>query len=301
ISESDDDADVPRVSQWVDEDLLEKPASGSSDEHDSDMETGSSNLVSFILYMSSIPLGALRKAQKALQNRQADDSEDAEDSESDSGSDVPSAKGKEKRGPEWSAKPRSDIGKRSSKHAPMEMSSKKPVTRRRQVVSVPTLVQGDPRFLQLAGDFSPKHFSQQYGFLAEMHSNELQTLRDDAKRMRRLVTNAPRHLRAEREQELERMERAIKRVESIVNKEKRDKIEQDALNTVARGEREKRKQGKVGWWMKKSDKKDLLVRARYEALAAEGGNRAVKKAVEKKRKKIGQKEKKTRPFAPGKQ
>lgn len=37
-------------------------------------------------------------------------------------------------------------------------------------------------------------------------------------------------------------------------------------------------------------------RARYEALAADGGKRAVKKAIEKRQKKISQKEKKSRPF-----
>jgi len=46
-----------------------------------------------------------------------------------------------------------------------------------------------------------------------------------------------------------------------------------------------------------ADKKALLVRARHDALAVTGGKRAVKKAIEKKRKKIGQKEKKSRPFA----
>lgn len=34
-------------------------------------------------------------------------------------------------------------------------------------------------------------------------------------------------------------------------------------------------------------------------MAAEGGTRAVKKAIEKKQKKIGQKEKKSRPFPKG--
>jgi ribosomal RNA-processing protein 36 len=46
-----------------------------------------------------------------------------------------------------------------------------------------------------------------------------------------------------------------------------------------------------------ADKKDFLVRARYDALAATGGKGAVKKAIEKKRKKISEKEKKSRPFA----
>ena len=44
------------------------------------------------------------------------------------------------------------------------------------------------------------------------------------------------------------------------------------------------------------ERRQLLVKARYDALAAEGGKRAVRKAIEKKQKKIGQKEKKSRPF-----
>ena len=41
------------------------------------------------------------------------------------------------------------------------------------------------------------------------------------------------------------------------------------------------------------------MQARYKALAAEGGKRAVKKAIEKRQKKIGQKEKKSRPYPKG--
>ena len=48
-----------------------------------------------------------------------------------------------------------------------------------------------------------------------------------------------------------------------------------------------------------ADKKKLILKARYEAMAAEGGKRAVKKAIEKKQKKISQKETKSRPFARG--
>jgi ribosomal RNA-processing protein 36 len=49
-----------------------------------------------------------------------------------------------------------------------------------------------------------------------------------------------------------------------------------------------------------AEKRKLLVKARYNALAAEGGKGAVRKAIEKKQRKIGQKEKKSRPFAPRK-
>jgi len=41
------------------------------------------------------------------------------------------------------------------------------------------------------------------------------------------------------------------------------------------------------------------MKARYEALAKEGGQRAVKKAIEKKQKKVSQKEKRSRPYAKG--
>lgn len=39
----------------------------------------------------------------------------------------------------------------------------------------------------------------------------------------------------------------------------------------------------------------MVMEARYEALAEEGGKRAVKKAIEKRQKKIGQREKRRRP------
>ena len=48
-----------------------------------------------------------------------------------------------------------------------------------------------------------------------------------------------------------------------------------------------------------ADKKELLVKAKFEALAESGGRSAVRKAIEKKQKKVGQKEKKRRPYAPG--
>ena len=45
-----------------------------------------------------------------------------------------------------------------------------------------------------------------------------------------------------------------------------------------------------------AEEKELLMKARYEMLAKEGGQRAVKKAIEKRQKKVGQKEKRSRPY-----
>jgi ribosomal RNA-processing protein 36 len=44
------------------------------------------------------------------------------------------------------------------------------------------------------------------------------------------------------------------------------------------------------------EEKELVMKARYETLAKEGGQGAVKKAIEKRQKKISQKEKRTRPY-----
>ena len=60
----------------------------------------------------------------------------------------------------------------------------------------------------------------------------------------------------------------------------------------------------VGWILIRgrpcaADKKAFLLRAKYDALAEAGGKGAVRKAIEKKQKKVGQKEKKKRPYPAG--
>ncbi|KAF8213087.1 hypothetical protein K438DRAFT_1803384 [Mycena galopus ATCC 62051] len=287
--DDDEDVDAPRVSQWVDEDDLD-PNSYLSDEDAPETNTaGPSQLKSLEEDLSSLPLGALLRAQRALKKAQANDS-DSEDSE-DETPEKSSSKGKEKEKPEWSIEPRHDIAKRANKHAPTEVTSKRPVTRRRQVVEVKTIQARDPRFLPLAGEFSAQKFQTHYGFLTDAHKTELRTLRDNLKTARKLLASSPRDLRPEREAEVSRLEQAVKRAESLVNQDRKARVDQEALTKLNEAERAKRKDGKTGWWMKDSEKKEFLLRARYDALAAEGGKRAQKK--------IGQKEKKSRPFAKG--
>ena len=109
----------------------------------------------------------------------------------------------------------------------------------------------DPRFLPTAGQFSPEKFHKQYSFLAESHKTELATLRESLKRARKLLSSSPRDLRSEREQEVERLERAVKRAESIVNKDRLDQVEREAMSKVKKDEREKRAHGKNPWYLKK--------------------------------------------------
>lgn len=108
----------------------------------------------------------------------------------------------------------------------------------------------DPRFIPLTGEFDAAKFRTQYNFIADMHLTELKTLRDNLKRARKMLASSPHDLREEREREVEKLELAVKRSESMVNRDKREKIEQEALRKVTKEEREKRAQGKGDFWIK---------------------------------------------------
>ncbi|KAI8990504.1 hypothetical protein BD414DRAFT_438126 [Trametes punicea] len=292
--------DAPRVAQWVDEEELDElsdSASGSEEEEEEEVDNARLEAD-----LRALPFGALRKAQKALAKAHAGSETEDEASDVESGpgheteSTAPAPRLDKGKGREQA--PEKEIPKRKNKHAPMEMSSKRPVPRMR-FVDEHKVVPRDPRFLPITGEFDRKRFHTQYGFLAEMHEEELKTLKENLKRARKLLANSPRNLREERQAEVERLERAVKRAESLVNKDRQEKVQLEALSKAAKEEREKRKQGKKAWYMKNADKKALLLRAKYDALAATGGRGAVRKAIEKKQKKISQKEKKRKPNVGG--
>ncbi|KAH8835305.1 hypothetical protein DL96DRAFT_1573686 [Flagelloscypha sp. PMI_526] len=246
--------------------------------------------------LAQIPLGALRRAQRTLAKQHLveddlDDSEGHSDVSSESGESVASSSS----GAPTQTK--NKPSKRKNKHAPTEMSSKRPVTRRRQVIDVDKVVPRDPRFFPASGELSTENFRNSYSFLSESRQAELSTLREELKRAQRRMSSVAKADRPEHEAEISRLELAVKRAESGVHKDKRDAVEQKALHEARGAEKRKRKEGKGNWWMKQAEKKDLLIRARFDALAAEGGKRSVKKAMDKRQKKQSQKEKKTRPFA----
>ena len=162
---------------------------------------------------------------------------------------------------------------------PTEVTSKRPVSRKRVVVDVPKIVSTsipmqvkhsteayfqvprDPRFLQTAGEFDPSKFQKSYGFLADNHKAELQTLRETLKLARKKLASSPKERRSEREHEVYRLEQAVKRAESTVNRDRLQKVEREALGQVKKEEQEKRKQGKGEWFMKKSRSHSMRVYA----------------------------------------
>jgi len=105
--------------------------------------------------------------------------------------------------------------------------------------------------LPTAGEFSADKFQSSYGFLADNHKKELDTLRETLKHARKLLASSPRDLRSEREYEVYRLEQAVKRAESMVNRDRLQQVEKEALGKVKKEEQQKRSEGKGEWWMKR--------------------------------------------------
>ena len=70
---------------------------------------------------------------------------------------------------------------------------------------------------------------------------------------RKRLASSPRELRSEREEELERLERAMKRAESMVNRDRTARVEQEVLSKTKKEEAGRRKEGKGKWFLKKGE------------------------------------------------
>ncbi|CAK9781603.1 DUF947-domain-containing protein [Cutaneotrichosporon oleaginosum] len=189
---------------------------------------------------------------------------------------------------------------RSNKHAPVAMSSKKQVSRRRAVIDVPRSERRDPRFSALSAEkANPDVHAKRYAFVPELLEAEMKDLQAQlaaAKKAEKAckLVEKPRFTAAR-----EDVERELARVRTRLDRARTEQREREVLARVRGEENARRKDGKGAWYLKKSEKRDLLLQARFEALEKEGGKRAVKKVVEKKRKKVAGKEKKSRPFKAG--
>lgn len=78
-------------------------------------------------------------------------------------------------------------------------------------------------------------------------------MKQTLKQARKLLASSPRDLRSERENEVYGLEQAIKRAESMVNKDRLDRVQRDALGKAKKEEEEKRQAGKGRWFLKKGE------------------------------------------------
>lgn len=163
------------------------------------------------------------------------------------------------------------------------MSTKRQVSRFRNVVDVPRVDRRDPRFSSLsAGQVNTELHSKGYAFLPELLEKERRQLRDDVKRLLKLertckLVEKPGVI-AEREEKDVQLSKVLNRLSAL----RREQAEREAVSKVKHEEREKREQGKGAWFMKKCEcpvppgygDRQLTTRSGEEGPAPEGPLRA---------------------------
>lgn len=224
--------------------------------------------------LSSISFGALARAQASLpaSRRKSKQSAGADE------------EAEEKQSKRWERpEKRSEakaVQQRTSKHAPQEQSSKKPVSRRREVVHDNRRKARDPRFDAMLGASIDESKSRKaYAFLDDYRESEMADLRAQIKKAK--TPDAKEELK----RELMSME---SRKKARVRKDEEDRL----LKEHKKAEKDLVAQGKTPFYLKKSEQKKQVLTNRFNKMS----KGAVDRAIERKRKKVAGKEKKELDF-----
>lgn len=267
LSASDEDSGE-EVSEEGDDNSDED---GDSDEQDSGSEPEEPEEEESKVDFSSISFGALSRAAASLPSKKKKTKGDTEPDDAPSNIKTKEPSRREQKKPSS----RVEAAKRSSKHAPQEMSSKKPVSRRREILTDPRRKARDPRFEALTGRLDKAKVAKNYAFLEEYRESEMADLRAQIKKTKDVTAK-------------EDLKRQLLSMES--KKKARQKKEDEAklLQEHRKKEKELVAQGKQPFYLRKSEQKKQLLMNRY----ADMNKSQVDKAIERKRKKVASKEKK---------
>ncbi|KAI1462310.1 DUF947-domain-containing protein [Annulohypoxylon moriforme] len=225
--------------------------------------------------VSQISFGALAKAQASLPNSRRGKGrkpQDSDDSDSEN-SDQPD--------PRTQEKPRTKLLQRTSKHAPAEQSSKRPVSRKREVIAVHKPVARDPRFSSVVSGrpLDEEKSRRAYDFLEKYREDEMAQLRLAIKK-------------AKDEDSKEELRRALKSMQGRKQaQDQRDK-EKRLLEEHRKQEKELVKQGKKPFYLKKSEQKKRLLVDRFAGLK----KKQVDRVIERRRKKLAARERRDAPM-----
>lgn len=167
---------------------------------------------------------------------------------------------------------------RSSKHAPAELSTKKAVSRRREVVQVKKLDHRDPRFEPFSGPIDGAKLKKNYSFLDIYRDSEMAELRAAI-------------LNSKNADSLEKLKQALRSMESRKKTDAVKDQEQAVLRVHRAKEKELVKQGKKPFYLKRGERRKLALVERFEGLK----ERQVDKLIERRRKKKTARERKGMP------
>ncbi|XP_033194922.2 ribosomal RNA processing protein 36 homolog [Bombus vancouverensis nearcticus] len=164
--------------------------------------------------------------------------------------------------------------KRENKNRPREISSKKPVSRFREVVQVKNYIPRDPRFDSLCGTYDPKIFKRNYMFINDIKENDIKELK------KKLVESRD-------PKEVKKIKYLIQRLENQLREEKRRNMKKQKEYAEKKEIVEAIRRGEKPVYKKKSEKRVLELVSQYEELKNSG---KLKKHIQRLRKKNQQRD-----------
>lgn len=229
--------------------------------------------------MSSLSFGAIRNAQKNL--------DEENDSDSDSGPEESSGGYQGKRDRKGKFGSKDAAPKKRLKHAPSESSSKKRVSVIRPIPGLTTAKSGadsasrdsrlyrDIRFDATYGKANEDRVREDYGFLDEYRREEVRELQS------KLKNTKEGYVRAQMQTQIQSLESKLKTLE------KRD-FRKKVLADHRQQQREEAKDGKNPYYLKRSDQRKLVLTEQFKTMK----KKDIDRAIERRRKKVTGKEKK---------
>lgn len=158
------------------------------------------------------------------------------------------------------------------------MSSKKAVSRKREVVPTVKRDVRDPRFEPLTGPLDQEKAKKAYSFLDEYRDSEMAELKSSIRQTKDPITK-------------EKLKRALLKMESRKKTQETKEHEQEILRAHRATEKELVKQGKKPFYLKKAEQKKLALMRRFEGMKG----KQVDKVIERRRKKKASREKRAMP------
>lgn len=166
----------------------------------------------------------------------------------------------------------------------MEMSSKKPVSRKRQIVEETGFKPRDPRFDPLCGQLRENDFKQKYKFLESYKQSEIAILKEQIRKARN-------------PDEKSRMNSLLTRIMSQEGAKARKEKEQALKREWRKKETERVKEGKKPYHLKRSELKKMELVETYNKLKQAGQEGKIDKLIEKRRQKNANKDHRQMPYA----
>ena len=201
------------------------------------------------------------------------------------------------------------LASRERKNAPAVMSSRRPVSRLRQVVKpIQNAKARDPRFDSLsAGPVNLDLHAKSYGFLPDLYQTEIKQLRDQHAKLKRTEIHhagprAKSQQAAEIRDQRAHVEQELRRAESRQNERTRRERERSVKADFKKENQRRVDAGLKPFFPKKAQFQEALLRKQFDEMAqgsGTGSGASLRKAMDRKRRKDAHKEKKSLDAALG--